>query len=114
MAASGLARVPFWLMALVLAAIAVGVVVVGLLVGLHLYALALLVIPGALAATYMVAYARLPYVPPVRAPSRAAVTSSGPIELDGEEFEDPVEEADRLDRGPLPPEATSAPDEPDA
>jgi len=51
----------------------------------------LLAIPLALAVAYLAWYRTLPYTPPEPRPS------TGSVPVDGEPFEDPVEEADRLD-----------------
>lgn len=87
---------------------------------LHLHAFALVALVPVLAAAlwYLRAYAARPLrteaappPPPIAAPAEAvpgaAATSPSEAPRDGEPFEDPVEEADRLDRGtgPPPPEA---------
>jgi hypothetical protein len=100
-----LVRLPLPLMTIVVAILALVVELLGLAAGLGRWSLALLVIPGALSAAYLLEYRTLPYEPwrpPVR-PTPAPVPTPAP-EPD-EEFVDPVEEADRLEqqKAPEPP-----------
>ena len=74
-----------------LAALALGLVLLGFYWGLGRTAIFLLAVPIALAVVYLAWYSRLPYVPPHPTPG------SGSSPDDAEPFEDPVEEADRLD-----------------
>lgn len=89
-----------------LGALSVALIELGRYWGFGLSSLFLLAVPVALALLYLAWYRTLPYVP------RGAPAESGPASLagavDGEPFEDPVEEADRLDQdaseGPPPEE----------
>lgn len=90
-----LARVPFPIMVVVIAIVALAVEFAGFEAKLGAWSLVLLVIPGALAAVYFTAYVRLPYEPP---PARSRPVAAPPT-LEDEEFVDPVEEADRLEQG---------------
>lgn len=88
--------------AVLLAALTLGLVLVGLHYGLGPATFTLLVIPIALAVAYLAYYRTLPY--------------EGARPVDEEPFEDPVEEADRIDSGleeggePEPSRAPAAPD----
>jgi hypothetical protein len=117
-----LARVPFPIMVVVIAIVALAVEFAGFEAKLGAWSLVLLVIPGALAAVYFTAYVRLPYEPP---PARSRPVAPPPT-LEDEEFVDPVEEADRLEQGSRvaegdagapssrePPSGASSPPEPD-
>ena len=100
--------------AVALGALAVGLVELGRYWSLGLVSLAFLVVPLALAIVYIRWYHRLPYTPP-GTPARAPSTS--PLSPGAEEpFEDPVEEADRLDQdskmGPPPEEPAIVEDDP--
>jgi hypothetical protein len=95
--ASGvLVRIPLPVMTVIVAGLALGVEVLGLVAGYGSWSLALLLIPGALAAAYLLEYRTLPYEPWHSASRAAPAPSVAPD--DPEEFIDPVEEADRLDR----------------
>ncbi len=80
--------------AVALAALAVGLVELGRYWALGVVSLAFLAVPLVLAVVYIRWYHRLPYVP------LGTSTTSGPAVVPGtapdEGFEDPVEEADRL------------------
>jgi len=80
-----------------LAALALGLIELGRYWGFGLSSLYLLVIPVALAIVYILWYRTLPYVPhPAPERSRPASLTAPAGE---EPFEDPVEEADRIDQG---------------
>jgi hypothetical protein len=95
-----LVRVPLPVMSVIIAGLALGVEVLGLQAGLGAWSLALLAIPGVLAVGYLLEYRKLPYEPWHPSP-RVAPAATAPVE-DREEFIDPVEEADRLDRAADP------------
>jgi len=93
--------------AVMLGALTVGLVELGRVSSLGEYSLLLLVIPIALAVIYISWYSALPYEPrgrPTTVPSLPASAVGG-----DEPFEDPVEEADRLDQegGAPAPEAAA-------
>jgi hypothetical protein len=95
-----LVRIPLPVMTVVVAGLALGVEVLGLVAGLGSRSLLLLVIPGLLAAGYLLEYRTLPYEP--WHPSPRSVPATPAATEDAEEFIDPVEEADRLDRAETP------------
>jgi hypothetical protein len=99
-----LLRVPLPVMTVIIAGLALGVEVLGLVAGLGRWSLALLAIPGVLAAAYLLEYRTLPYEPWHPAPRRAASAPAASLTpgTEEEEFVDPVEEADRLDRAGAP------------
>ena len=114
MAGGVLVRVPLPVMTVIIAGLALGVEVLGLVAGLGSWSLALLAIPGALAVVYLLEYRTLPYEPWHLNPRPSpAVPASAPM-AEPEEFIDPVEEADRLDSasspGPAPDPAAKADD----
>jgi len=82
--------------AVALGALAVGLVELGRFWGLGGDALLLLVIPIVLAVTYISWYRALPYEP--RGRPSAATSWPASATVTDEPFEDPVEEADRLDQ----------------
>lgn len=88
----------FSVLALPVVAVLIGLVTIGLLflgrfLNLGIYTLLLLAVPIALAVAYLVWYSRLPYEP-----WRPPATIAAPVAAAPEEpFEDPVEEADRLE-----------------
>jgi hypothetical protein len=94
-----------------LGALAIALIELGRYWGLGLDSLFLLAVPIALALIYLAWYRTLPYAP------RAAPAGTGPASLagaaDSEPFEDPVEEADELDRagGGPPPEEPAVVDD---
>jgi len=81
-----------------LGALAAGLIELGRYWGLGLSSLLFLVAPLALALLYLQWYRTLPYEPRGARSGTGAGSVAGPAE--GEPFEDPVEEADRLDRAP--------------
>jgi len=81
----------FPVVTVLLAGLTLGLLVLGFYWGLGRATIFLLAIPIALAVVYLAWYRTLPYVPP------RPVTGDGSSAEDGEPFEDPVEEADRLD-----------------
>ena len=83
-------RIPFVVVAIVVAVIAFGLVALGLALRLGLYSLGLLAVPLAIVAVYMVQYSRRPYEP--------RFGGGAPDPSLEEQFDDPVEEADRIDR----------------
>lgn len=95
MAGGVLVRVPLPIMTVIVAGLALGVEVLGLVAGYGSWSLALLLIPGALAAAYLLEYRTLPYEPWHPAPR--ATPAPARLAEDPEEFIDPVEEADRLE-----------------
>lgn len=125
MASGFLTRLPFSIMVAVIAAVALGAEFLGIELKLGIWSLVLLLVPAVLAAVYLSEYLKLPYdPPPARSrPAASATTTS----LEDEEFVDPVEEADRLDRaspdaageasapegsGPAPAESAESPMDP--
>jgi hypothetical protein len=115
--AGRIAHVPFPLMAVLVAGLALVVEVVGFELRLGLWSIALLAIPLALIVVYLAEYRKLPYVAPLPAaavPIAPAVVESAPA--DEADFVDPVEEADRLESGGSGPaadaEGSPAPGEP--
>ncbi len=104
-----LIRIPLPVMTVVIAVLALGVEVLGLIAGLGARSLLLLFIPGALAVAFLMEYRKLPYVP------WGTRTESPPAsDLPEEEFIDPVEEADRIAQEPpsAEPSAALPPDAP--
>ncbi len=84
-------RLPYWAMAVFLAALTFGVIYLGFLIGLGLYSFALLLLPIGLAVWYMAEYSATAAVAPPAAIDPAA--SMPPPET----FDDPVIEADLFD-----------------
>lgn len=79
--------------AVLIGVLTLGLVLLGRFLGLGIYTLALLALPIGLALAYLVWYSKLPYEPRrVSGPAAAPFTPTP-----DEPFEDPVEEADRLD-----------------
>jgi hypothetical protein len=111
-----LVRIPLPIMTVIIAGLALGVEVLGLVAGYGQWSLALLAIPGVLAAAYLLEYRTLPYEPWHPAPRRPqpAPTLAPAPGADEEEFVDPVEEADRLDSAAAPPTVADATGTPDA
>ncbi len=106
-----LVRLGLPVMSVILAGLSLGVVVLGVAAGLGGWSLALLVIPGALGAVFLLEYRQLPYEPWHPGPRAApAVPAAGGEE---EEFVDPVEEADRLDATEVADAATDPPATPE-
>ncbi len=97
MATGVLVRVPLPVMTVIIAGLALGVEVLGLIAGLGSWSLALLAIPGALAVVYLLEYRTLPYEPWHLNPRPSPTLSPSAPTTEPEEFVDPVEEADRLD-----------------
>jgi len=80
--------------AVMIGALTIGLVLLGRYLNLGIYTLLLLGVPIALAVAYLVWYSKLPYEPlRARVPVASSLAAPGP----DEPFEDPVEEADRLD-----------------
>lgn len=117
MASTGFGELPFVAVTGAVAALSLGVVALGLFLHLGVWSLVLLVIPGAIVAVYIGQYAKLHPSEPVA--SGADLT--GP----DEPFDDPVEEADRMeieerarraqassDDSPAPPEPAGSDSEP--
>ena len=93
--------------AALLAVLALALLFLGRLWGLGIDSLFLLAVPVALAIAYLAWYRTLPYEPRPAARAPAAVG----LPVDNEPFEDPVEEADELDRAAVHGGATSNDDE---
>lgn len=91
MAGLTIGRLPYWGIAILLAAITFGPIFLGFRGGLGLYSYIFLVIPVALAVWYMAEYAR---AMSATEPSPVPPTAPFPPE---ESFEDPVVEADLFD-----------------
>lgn len=91
---------PFWGVAAIVAALTVGLVVLGLELGWGGFAYLLVVLPVGVAIAYLVSYSRL--TPPEEERTQPP---PGPSILPAEEepFVDPVEEADRIASGEIPP-----------
>ena len=92
--------------AVLLGALTLGLVYLGRYWGLGVATLFLLAVPIVLAALYLWYYSTLPYAPRSAAPTRAP--SPVPAGAADETFEDPVVEADELDRAShseVPPES---------
>ncbi len=98
-----LIRIPLPVMAVLIAILALGVIVLGLIAGLGARSLWLLFIPGLLAVAFLLEYRKLPYVPWGSRPASPAAA-----DLPDEEFIDPVEEADRIAQQPAAPDAAVA------
>ena len=81
--------------AVLLGALSLGLVYLGRSWGFGLYTLLLLIVPIALAVGYLAWYRTLPYEPS----QRRVAPAPRPTATPEEPFEDPVEEADRLDQG---------------
>ncbi|HTT45970.1 MAG TPA: hypothetical protein VMH38_08190 [Thermoplasmata archaeon] len=81
--------------AVLLGALSLCLVYLGRSWGFGLYTLLLLIVPIALAVGYLAWYRTLPYEPSQRRMTPAPHPAAAPEEP----FEDPVEEADRLDQG---------------
>jgi len=100
----------FPVVAVALGALAVGLIELGRYWGLGLLSLVLLAAPVALAVVYVGWYRQLPYEPRGVPPGARPTSLLGPTT--DEPFEDPVEEADRLDQatktGATPGEAPAA------
>lgn len=96
---------PFWLVATIVGALTLGLIFVGVELKWGAYSYVLVVIPIGVAAAYLVSYARV--MPPTPVPSpvpRPSSTAGGGDAPQEEEFDDPVEEADRIASGEvLPP-----------
>ena len=102
MEAGRIAHVPFGIMAVLVAGLALLVEVVGFEFGLGLYSLAFLAIPILVVVVYLVEYRKLPYVPPTPASPRPVAPGPGTVPVDATDapdFVDPVEEADLLESG---------------
>lgn len=84
--------------AVLLAALALGLIFLGRTYGLGVVTFALLSVPIALAVLYLAWYRTLPYEPPVRSPRAEVLDEEGEAPVD-EPFDDPVEEADRFESG---------------
>jgi hypothetical protein len=96
----------FWVLSLpvvtaLLAALTLGLVLLGRFFGLGTTTFFLLAVPFALAIAYLAWYRTLPYEPAHPVPAAE--------EEDEESFEDPVEEADRIDSGAEDTETDEAP-----
>ncbi len=92
---------PFVAVAALVGALTVGLIVLGLELKWGIFSYVLVVIPIAVAAAYLVSYARVA-PPPVVAPPPSPAAS--PTTDEEEPFIDPVEEADRIASGEtLPP-----------
>jgi hypothetical protein len=79
-----------------LAVLTLGLILIGKYLGLGVDSFFLLAIPFVLAIVYLDRYRRLPYGGPRARPQGLAAELSS---SDEETFEDPVEEADRIDSG---------------
>ncbi len=84
-------RLPYWVMAVLLAALTFGVIYLGFRIGLGLYSFALLLLPIGLAVWYMAEYSTTAAVAPP--PTVDPAASMAPPET----FDDPVIEADLFD-----------------
>lgn len=98
--------------AALLAVLTLGLILLGAYLGLGTYSFFLLAVPVVLAVGYLAWYRTLPYEGPVARPE--AVGTEPSPEEEEEPFEDPVEEADRIESGAESPvgaaEADDAPE----
>ncbi|MFZ0699143.1 MAG: hypothetical protein WAN74_03000 [Thermoplasmata archaeon] len=103
-------RLPYWAMAVLLAALTFGLIYLGFGLGLGLYSFALLLLPVGLAVWYMAEYSATAIVAPP-----AAIDPTAPAPPP-ESFDDPVIEADLFDSftetAPEPEAAEKAPPAP--
>jgi hypothetical protein len=106
MSSGTIARIPFVAVAAALAAGALGIVVLGIYLKLGVYSLALLSVPVVIGLLYLSRYSGPGDVPPPSGPA--------PEDAAAEPFDDPVEEADRIDAGSAVPENESPPGDPEA